>query len=411
MRLLNYDKWRQIYESSGPARLEEQAQDGVSTTGTPKNTNKDTKIQDLIPIDPEAQPGEVKAQIKKIYGALTEAKKWWTGWLNSAPVHEKWLNNNPGETEESRKKIFDQYFDCLNNIELKFFDVNPRAAAWILKDVPKTIHISLIAFQRKNDVEMATTLIHETDHLFYYIRPLTPDQKAVDCFSYRKEEEILQYQELLRSIDRSDPNNWFKQLDGERRMRYEKFMSEFKDNVFRLTGIKFNAYIPVKKNIEALGTTVDNFPAGWIGTATKVEYSERYGKMLSTLEQYINMLTDEDLYRITVLPELPARVSGFRYSVGVKDGEEMVEEQFINVLRTVFGSPEDAIGLNFMNLDNNTLWFIVYWAIQGYPPIKQFIDNLNDMTLNTPTGDEIKKLELNKLRPNIDQYKPKEGIG
>jgi hypothetical protein len=69
--------------------------------------------------------------------------------------------------------IFEKYLETINNATIKYYNEDDDAYAFVNRSNPTIINVN--CFQ--NDPAPYNTLVHEIQHLLYYIKPLNPDIK------------------------------------------------------------------------------------------------------------------------------------------------------------------------------------------------------------------------------------------
>ena len=126
--------------------------------------------------------------------ALSKAVIFWKNWLNS-PITRKKVENNwkddanfieiySGYHSVSSNYAWKKYFDILNNINLIFFDQTmPNEDMGSLGYVVPSkslydVHINCSL----DNPELLQTLVHEIQHLIYYVKPLNPAKKINNAF-------------------------------------------------------------------------------------------------------------------------------------------------------------------------------------------------------------------------------------
>ena len=130
---------------------------------------------------------------------LKQAQDYWIKWLSS-PItklkfRKNWNVQPKYDTVDGKKvdDIFEEYIDCINNSKLVFYDntmihapgfskVNltktKSAYAFVLQKTPENIYVNCSL----NDGDPLGSLIHEIQHLLYFIRPLNPSITIKNVF-------------------------------------------------------------------------------------------------------------------------------------------------------------------------------------------------------------------------------------
>lgn len=145
----------------------------------PPNTKQNTKQNN-------------KNCVNKYNPLLVQGKKYWIDWLSNPITKQKFIKNWSDEDYDINdvNEIFKNYINSLNNLKLFFYDnsidkingldvINKRDAyAFVSKNSPNNIYINCSL----NDDDAFGTLIHEIQHILYYIHPLNPDTKVGELF-------------------------------------------------------------------------------------------------------------------------------------------------------------------------------------------------------------------------------------
>ena len=121
--------------------------------------------------------------------------------------------------------IFEEYIDCINNLKLVFYDNTMRhppglskvnltktksAYAFVLQETPENIYVNCSL----NDDDSLGTLIHEIQHLLYYIKPLNPSITIENVF-LKPGDKKLSIKDVYNSSKKNDSNdsdNYFKDI-------------------------------------------------------------------------------------------------------------------------------------------------------------------------------------------------------
>jgi hypothetical protein len=130
---------------------------------------------------------------------LKQAQDYWIKWLSSPITKQKFRTNwnvkpkNDMIDGKEVNDIFEEYIDCINNLKLVFYDntmihapgfskVNltktKSAYAFVLQETPENVYVNCSL----NDGDPLGTLIHEIQHLLYFIKPLNPSITIKNVF-------------------------------------------------------------------------------------------------------------------------------------------------------------------------------------------------------------------------------------
>jgi hypothetical protein len=130
----------------------------------------------------------------KYQTALSKAVSFWKNWLNN-PITRKKVEKNwkdeanfisiySGYHSVRSNYAWKKYFDILNNLNLIFYDQTmPNADMEALAHVNgfKSLY-NINVNCSLDDPELLQTLVHEIQHLIYYVKPLNPAKKISDAF-------------------------------------------------------------------------------------------------------------------------------------------------------------------------------------------------------------------------------------
>ena len=128
-----------------------------------------------------------KACSSKWQPLLEKAKNYWIQWLSSPITRIKFLNNwqkvEKNMTLVEVGNIFKKYIDSLKGLKLYYYNSklmpeNADAFAFVDKFEPEKIFVNC----SQNDPDPYGTLIHEIQHLLYYIKPLNPEVQIANVF-------------------------------------------------------------------------------------------------------------------------------------------------------------------------------------------------------------------------------------
>lgn len=123
----------------------------------------------------------------KYQTALPKAVSFWKNWLNNPITKEKVYQNYLVRSERELNTVnqaFKKYFDILNNLNLIFYDQTmPNVEMGALAHVNgfKSLY-NINVNCSLDDPELLQTLVHEIQHLIYYVKPLNPAKKISDAF-------------------------------------------------------------------------------------------------------------------------------------------------------------------------------------------------------------------------------------
>jgi hypothetical protein len=260
----------------------------------------------------------------RIENLLIQAKKWWSDWLDSDITKAKFakLNNLDSTWVEY---YFYMYKWRLQDIKIKLVNklddkLIIGANAYVVCYVPTTIYFNLEYGNSGKDIDIIGTLIHEIQHLLYCIKPLTPQPKQTKfssgdgCFETRKEK--------------------FKSLGLEKKDKINILSEPQKNSISSQLGI----------NKEEISKKVQSF----INLA-KAQLEKDNGAYLNNRN------------------EILSRLFKSRYYFGVKPGQNIT-----------IGMINDYIkNRQWKERNSNVDFFLAKWALDGYPNIQPYLDELN----------------------------------
>ena len=140
--------------------------------------------------------------ILKYTPLLKQAQDYWKKWLSSPITKQKFGTNWNVQLKNEKQlfpsmidgkkvdDIFEEYTDCINNLKLVFYDntmsetpsgnrrTDKDAYAFVTKKTPENIYVNCSL----TDDDPLGTLIHEIQHLLYYIKPLNPSITIQNVF-------------------------------------------------------------------------------------------------------------------------------------------------------------------------------------------------------------------------------------
>ena len=140
--------------------------------------------------------------ILKYTPLLKQAQDYWKKWLSSPITKQKFRTNWNVQLKNEKQlfpsmidgkkvdDIFEEYIDCINNLKLVFYDntmsetpsgnirTHKNAYAFVDQTTPENIYVNCSL----NDDDPLGSLIHEIQHLLYYIKPLNPSITIKNVF-------------------------------------------------------------------------------------------------------------------------------------------------------------------------------------------------------------------------------------
>jgi len=162
---------------------------------------------------------------------LKQAQDYWKKWLSNPITKQKFRKNwnvPPKNDMIDGKKvddIFEEYIDCIDNLKLVFYDntmIHPpgvskvnliktkSAYAFVNQYTPENIYVNC----SPNDNDPLGSLIHEIQHLLYFIKPLNPSITIANVFLKPgdKKLSIKDVYDSSKKNDSNDSDNYSKDL-------------------------------------------------------------------------------------------------------------------------------------------------------------------------------------------------------
>lgn len=153
--------------------------------------------------------------VNKYNPLLIKAKKYWVDWLSNKITKQKFIKNwsDKGYDINDVNRIFKNYMGSLNKLKLFFYNdsidkingVNVSglrdAFAFVNEGSPNNIYVNCSL----NDEDALGTLVHEIQHILYYIHPLNPDDKVGELF-VTKDTKKMGPLDFLSKIFKTDNN-------------------------------------------------------------------------------------------------------------------------------------------------------------------------------------------------------------
>ena len=138
-----------------------------------------------------------KNNIDILNSSMIKAKKWWKDYLNNENVLAKFIKLNNLSVNKA-KWYYSNYFYILDIIKFETYSKQTAKRADVLNNYAyvlcesNVININIDLIFTKNEDGIVQTFIHETQHLLYCFKPLTPEKNITnfkasdDCFNKNK---------------------------------------------------------------------------------------------------------------------------------------------------------------------------------------------------------------------------------
>ena len=265
--------------------------------------------------------------------ALPKAVSFWKNWLNN-PITRKKVEKNwkdeanfisiySGYHRVSSNYAWSKYFDILNNLNLIFYDqTTPNADMDALAYVrPSKSLYDIYINCSLDDSEHLQNLVHEIQHLIYYVKPLNPSKKINNAFVNKNTK------------------------------------TETIGNIFDINKLE----VP---NIDKLKTSKD---------PKIMETSKKLNVDYFYLEYWKNKSIErgkeEDSGYICRETEKMSNIMAIRNLFGIKAGGKIT----LNMIMPYIIWEKDSI---------NVYWVLLCWAERGFPDINGMLDNINKLAFN-----------------------------
>jgi hypothetical protein len=281
---------------------------------TPKTTNK--YLQQV--------PKECSSKWQPL---LEKSKNYWIQWLSSPITRIKFLNNwqkvEKNMTLEEVGNIFKKYIDSLKGLKLYYFDSklipkNANSFAFVNRSEPNKIYVNC----SKNDEDPYGTLIHEIQHLLYYIKPLNPDVQIGKVF-------------VDSNTKKSTPKTFF------------DFKENPKQKTFFYDEELFNSNEMAKLDSTSTQIGVPSESLQKILRKAKNHEKRKPGYVCRATEKMSNIIAIRNLFN-------------------VNPGQNITKEMLLPYIN---GTKEDT----------NVGWILDCWALRGFPDLDGMLNKMNDL--------------------------------
>jgi hypothetical protein len=264
--------------------------------------------------------------VNKTKPLLSAAKKNWVDWLSSPITKQKFIKNWSDKDYDINdvNRIFKNYINSLNNLKLIFYnnsmdsiegvDLNGsrNSYAFVTKVSPNNIFFNCSL----NNNDSLGTLIHEIQHILYYIHPLNPDHKVEKLFVDKNTKKLGPFDFLSKLFKNSTDNN------------SNKLLSQSIQNVSTKYGVKPNYLNNLYSN--------------------SYQYEKKNpGYACSMNEKMSNIMSMRKLFNI-------------------KPGQNITLEMLNPYIK---GEKRDG----------NVSWLLSCWALKKFPDINTLINNMNQL--------------------------------
>ena len=264
--------------------------------------------------------------------ALSKAVSFWKNWLNSPitrkKVEKNWIDEAnfieiySGYYTITSNYAWKKYFDILNNLNLIFYDQtmpNADMGAYAYVVPSKSLYDININCSIDGS-ELLETLVHEIQHLIYYVKPLNPAKKINNAFVNKNTK------------------------------------TETIDNIFDINKLE----VP---NIDKLKTSKD---PKIIETSKKLNVEYFYVAHWKTMSIEEEKLDPGYVCRET---EKMSNIFALRSLFGIKAGGKITLNMMMPYIIWEKRSTE-------------VYWVLLCWAQRGFPDINGMLDDMNKLAFN-----------------------------
>jgi hypothetical protein len=261
---------------------------------------------------------------------LSQAKKYWIDWLSNPITKEKFIKNwsDRNYSSDDVNNIFKNYLNSLNKLKLFFYDKSTKtinnvdiddrekgAYAFVDKESPNNVYIN--CFLSKKDDDKLGTMIHEIQHLIYFIHPLNPDVKVGELFVNKNTKKIEPFDFF---------NNFSTVYNNNHKMNYS-----LSQNIINTSKI-YNVDSKILQNL--------------LVVATK---NEKNGPGYSCNEN-----------------EKMSNISAIRKLFNINPGQDITVKMLTPYIK---GQKKDL----------NVSWLLICWALKDFPDISELVNKINQL--------------------------------
>ena len=249
---------------------------------------------------------------------LEKAKEYWKNWLNNPVTIEKLSKIHKTTKEDIKANYIPKWLELIKPITLKYEEMSDQTIAEVSRNPSdKNIYVNL-----KSDV------FNPNFRKKYEMEPITT--------------LVHELQHKMSSLIPINPNEVVKaSLGNAIQSTSGLFKTKFDESVIKRVAGEFGITDP-----------------HMLDTIKKRVYAY-YGLNRGANGAYAKLPT-----------EIVSRIEGLRYKYGIKPGQaggltpEMFKDTFLGIKQ-----------------DFDKDWILVIWAKQGYPPLKEFLNGLDQLAL------------------------------
>lgn len=273
---------------------------------------------------------EVKNRVSLI---LPKAIQFWKSWLED-PITKKKIKEGNNFDDAKLQETYSKYFNLIQQIKIVYvgrcFSIADGGYyAFVKENSQPIIYYSAEKSIGVNDDFIEETLIHEIQHLLYFIQPMSPQLKLENCFNIKnKPKGILK--------------NFIKNL----------FKSNSKKNK------------PINLNIISKNFGISSEEASTLHNKLSQELDFQKAKL--------GYIADNN--------ENYSRVMELRRKFGITPEQKLTSLNFKPYIKTIISSTDNNLAFDTLNHTSlGIYWFLLHWAYKGFPDFDILLNNLNQL--------------------------------
>lgn len=300
----------------------------------PIDTKSTRLVERIVCSDQDLQKIEtVKNRVNTI---LPKAIEFWKSWLDD-PITKKKIKEGNQFDDVKLQEVYSKYFNLFSQIKIFYIGACTNSNdsgfyAFVNKENPTTINYSGEKSITVTDQFIEETLIHEIQHLLYFIQPMSPELKIQNCFNVNNKPKGI--------------------------------LKNFIKNIFKGKSKKNS---PVNIDIISKNFGISLEEASTLYTKLSSELSSSLTK-----SNNFNYITDDN--------ENYSRVMELRKKFGIQPGQNLTSLNFKPIIKTIIESIDNNKGFDtVMSTSPGTYWILLHWAYKGFPDFDSILNNLNQL--------------------------------
>lgn len=322
----------------------------LGTDGSSSTQGETKKLGDWFLLDIQMDK-KMPEFYNRLFPIFEKSKTWWLNWLKNEDTIIKFKKLNNLWFDFQVDYWFSQYINLINSLSLTiFYSVNDdrikkygsqsgrgcRDGAIACVHPNSNVVNANIKYESMDDKAWFTNIVHEIQHLLYYVHPLTPDKSIT------------------------------------------KFRGD--DNCYNLNKQKYESLKVADKDLKLLGQLkIDSNKIKSVASDLGVDTSTAQ-KILTRVLNISYSGWDTDYFRKDN-SELTSRVSGTRgFLLYGTNRNSLSKNDFVKYLTSQ----------NWIESDVNYL--LGYWGSKGFPPLVNFVNELNTEFVKTDRTTTKQKL-------------------